>query len=171
MFCVTLSLSSDNFYRSLQFSSLSLSLAQVRRGNGCRPYFLTFPQTAPPTFPPLTLYAGLSHEICQKHSIRHSPLKQEPGGEAVHGDGEEAFGLRAVDVHRDDLLDPGDLQHPGDKLGGYRLTLVRLLVIAPVIRNSMLVLILTFCFFTSHTELMAAPPLSSAHRQAYTPIK
>ena len=81
MFCVTLSLSSDNFYRSLQFSSLSLSLAQVRSGNGCRPYFLTFPQTAPPTFPPLSLKAGLSHEICQNTSHsdtqRHQRVKRD----------------------------------------------------------------------------------------------
>ena len=59
----------------------------------------------------------------------HSPLKQEPRGEAVHRDGEEALGLRAVDVHRDDLLHPGDLQHPGDQLGCYRLPLVCLLMI------------------------------------------
>ena len=142
MFCVTLSLSSDNFYRSLQFSSLSLSLAQVRRGNGCRPYFLTFPQTAPPTFPPLSPKAGLSHEICQNTShsdtsrhqseTRHSPLKQEPRGETVHRDREEALGLRAVDVHRDDLLHPRHLQHPGNQLGRDRLPLVRLLVVTPV---------------------------------------
>ena len=79
------------------------------------------------------------------HQPTVAPLEKEPGGEAVHGDGEEALGLRAVDVHRDDLLHPGDLQHPGDQLGGYRLPLVRLLGIAPV-RNSMIVLILTFCF-------------------------
>ena len=60
----------------------------------------------------------------------HSPLKQEPRGEAVHRDGEEALGLRAVDVHRDDLLDPRHLEHPGDQLGRYRLPPVRLLVIA-----------------------------------------
>lgn len=60
------------------------------------------------------------------------PLKQEPRGETVHRDGEEALGLRAVDVHRDDLLHPRHLQHPGNQLGRDRLPLVRLLVVTSV---------------------------------------
>ena len=77
----------------------------------------------------------MSKHITFRHSeseTRHSPLKQEPRGEAVHRDGEEALGLRAVDVHRDDLLHPRHLQHPGNQLGRDRLPLVRLLVVTSV---------------------------------------
>ena len=72
------------------------------------------------------------HSETSESETRHSPLKQEPRGEAVHRDREEALGLRAVDVHRDDLLHPRHLQHPGNQLGRDRLPLVRLLVVASV---------------------------------------
>ena len=98
------------------------------------------------------------------------PLKQEPRGEAVHRDREEALGLRAVDVHRDDLLHPRHLQHPGNQLGRDRLPLVRLLVVTSVNVNCLsLEIEIQSLLFTSHTELMEALPLSAVHRPAYTP--
>ena len=69
------------------------------------------------------------HLETSESETRHSPLKQEPRGETVHWDGEEALGLRAVDIHRDDLLHPRHLQHTGNQLGRDRLPLVRLLVV------------------------------------------
>lgn len=90
------------------------------------------------------IWASFCHQIAELSPLLeleglsthgHSPLKQEPRGEAVHRDGEEALGLRAVDVHRNDLLHPRHLQHPGDQLGRDRLPPVCLLVIAPANDN------------------------------------
>ena len=94
-------------------------------------------------------------QTIRKQGTLHSPLEQEPGSETVHGYGEEALGLRAVDVHGDDLLDPRHLQHPGDQLGRDGLPLVRLLVVASVKLGVSLEI--WFMFLTSRRELAAAP--------------